>query len=148
MPTNPMTHDTPTAADAAWSDLPSPHLHDDRRARQARDDAANAKAERAARRRVHRIRIDTLKDKMLDRVETLLDRLTPPSANDLPLAVARRQIANLVGAPHFCARKLCRRGHACRGEPRHCLAAMLPLLPPDTVKALALGARPTRRGRG
>jgi hypothetical protein len=145
MTTAPMTDfatsRTPNAT-PIWPDEPNPHWRD-----YERDDKARHKAERAALRRAHLVKIDRLKGKVLDRLDALLDRIAPQPASDLPLVLARRQIAHLVGAPLLCSRKLCRRTRACRGEPRQCLAAIVPLLPPDKVAALTLGARSTRRGR-
>lgn len=137
-----------------WPNEPSPHRCDYERDLKVRHNAneraenkTTDKAARAALRQARRARIDQLKGKMLDRVDAALDRLAPQPADHVPLVLARRQIANLVGAPQFCARKLCHRRRACCGEPRHCLAAVVPLLPPATIEALALGARRTRRGR-
>ena len=103
-------------------------------------------------RRQHRARFEQLAAKVMDRAEALLDRLPstqqkPAPANDLSRAHTRRQLAHIVRAPLFCSRKICRRTHACCGEPKHCLSMFLPLLPPEKIAELLLDARKTRRGR-
>jgi hypothetical protein len=59
------------------------------------------------------------------------------------VAVARRQLANMVGLWQFCAQRTCRRARCCLGEPSQCLRIALPLLPPDMVEGLM-----KRRKRG
>jgi hypothetical protein len=97
----------------------------------------------------HIARIEMLKGKVLDGLEAVLDTMAAArrDADNLALEQARRQLAHIVRAPEFCARKRCRRRKACCGEPKQCLAVLLPLLPPDKVEALLLDARPTRRGK-
>jgi len=132
---------------------PSKHLSDyyrdhDRLRRQREDEARRA----AELHRQHRERFDALAAKLLDRTEAVLDRLPSAGqkaapAEDLSLADTRRQLAHIVRAPQMCSRKACRRTKACCGEPKHCLAIYLPLLPPDKVAELVLDGRKTRRGR-
>jgi len=40
-----------------------------------------------------------------------------------------RWLSNLIRLSALCARPSCRRAHACRGEPRDCLARYAPLVP-------------------
>ena len=90
-------------------------------------------------------RITRISHKMLDTVDVVLDKLTPaPEAARPPLAVARRQVANLLGLWQLCANRACRRSRCCRGEPSECLRYALPLLPPDMVAGLM---RKRNRGR-
>ncbi len=117
------------------------------RARQEREARLAATPEGQA-----RARIQAIAAKVLDRAEALLDRLpstqqAPTPAAALPLDATRRQLAHIVRAPQFCSRKICRRTHACCGEPKQCLSMFLPLLPPEKVAELLLDARKTRRGR-
>ena len=60
-------------------------------------------------------------------------------------AVARRQVANMLGTSQFCANKACRRSHCCRGEPLHCLQAAIVLLPPEAFEGLVRKKRNTIR---
>jgi hypothetical protein len=130
-----------------WNNEPSPHLAD--YYREQREQEARAAAE------TNRARFESLKVKFLDRVDTQLDAISVHQQNlnngtigdALPPSEARRRLAHIVGTPSLCSHKACRRSHACRGEPKHCLAVALPLLPPEVVAKLALGQRKTRRGR-
>lgn len=96
-----------------------------------------------------RARLRALTAKLIDRAESLVDQIAakPAAREALPPIAARRQVAQILGSPRFCSRKICRRTKACCGEPKHCLAVALPLLPPELIEKLALGARKTRRGR-
>ena len=129
---------------------PSPHLsdayRDQDRQRQQRDQEARRAAEF---RQQQRARLRALTAKLLDRAESLIDQIAakPAAREALPRIAARRQVAQILGSPRFCSRKICRRTKACCGEPKHCLAIALPLLPPELIEKLALGARKTRRSR-
>ncbi|RDV01325.1 hypothetical protein [Undibacter mobilis] len=132
-----------------WPDEPSPHRHDYSLNRQ-REEAQRA----AETNRQHRARLEVLKGKLLDRVDDELDNLAARQkaraegsemiATRLSVPEARRRLAHIVGVHKVCSRAACRRGGACRGEPKQCLAVAIPLLPLDVVAALAL----QRRGRG
>lgn len=76
-------------------------------------------------------RIRDLQLKSLDIAERILDglRAEQPEPPALPLTIARRQMANLLGMPALCHRARCRRLKACDGEPTHCLNTCIPALP-------------------
>jgi len=66
--------------------------------------------------------------KMVDVAESIVDRLAAETLPAPSRAAERRQVANLLGAAQFCARRACRRAHCCLGEPTECLRICLPLL--------------------
>jgi hypothetical protein len=93
--------------------------------------------------------------KMVDAIETIVDTLAaetaPPPA---PSRTAeRRQIANLLGTSHFCAKRACRRARCCLGEPTECLRVVMPLLDGGRLAGLLARRKRPRRvattaGRG
>ena len=89
-------------------------------------------------------KIHRTQHKMVDAIERIVDSLTPAPPPPRALAAERRQVANLVGAPKFCARRACRRTHCCQGEPAECLSVVLPLLDADRLAGLL----PRRKRRG
>jgi hypothetical protein len=93
-----------------------------------------------------RARIRDLQLKGLDVADRILDSLQaePAERAPLPLTVARRQMANMLGVPQLCHRARCRRTQTCDGEPAHCLGACLPALPHD-VLARILSAKAMRQ---
>jgi hypothetical protein len=92
--------------------------------------------------------------KGLDVADRILDSLQagPPERAPLPLTLARRQMANLLGVPALCHRARCRRLKVCDGEPSHCLGACLPALPHEvlarilSIKAMRQRVRRRRDG--
>jgi hypothetical protein len=84
--------------------------------------------------------------KSLDIADCILDSLQAKreAQPSLPLAAARRQMVNLFGVPALCERGRCRRRKLCQGEPSHCLAVCLPVLPHELV-ARVLSARAMRQ---
>jgi hypothetical protein len=95
----------------------------------------------------HQARVRALGAKLLDAAEHALDRIgnpQPAAAAPLPLNVARRQMANILGLPPLCHRARCRRTKACGGEPAHCLGACIPALPHDLL-ARILSTKAMRR---
>jgi len=93
------------------------------------------------------VRVRAISAKMLDAAEHMLDRFNtpePPGQPPLPLNVARRQMANILGLPPHCHRARCRRMKTCDGEPHHCLSARLPALP-HGVLARILSVKAMRR---
>ncbi len=82
-----------------------------------------------------RARIRDLQLKGLAVADRILDslRAEPPERAPLPLIVARRQMANILGVPALCHRARCRRLKACDGEPAHCLSACIPALPHEVL---------------
>ena len=65
----------------------------------------------------------------------------------LPLTIARRQMANILGLPPRCHRARCRRLKICGGEPVHCLGACLPALPDGVLVRILSVKAIRRRGR-
>ena len=132
-----------------WNNEPSPHFADYER------DQRQQAERRVAETNTHRARFEMLKGKLLDRIDAQLDAVAAHQqslsngtiGDALPPSEARRRLAHIVGVPRLCSRKACRRTRSCRGEPKHCLAVALPVLPPEVVAELALGQR-GRRGRG
>ena len=53
----------------------------------------------------------------------------PADAHSPALTPTLRWMADLMRLPELCARPKCRCAHACRGEPRDCLARYAPLVP-------------------
>ena len=85
--------------------------------------------------------------KIVDVIEGIVDALTPQAAPARSRAAERRQLANLLGAAQFCARRACRRAHGCLGEPAECLRIVLPLLDAGRLDdALARRKRARRHG--
>jgi hypothetical protein len=82
-----------------------------------------------------RARIRDLQLKGLDVADGILDGLQAKreAAPALPLAVARRQTVNLLGVPALCEHGRCRRTKLCHGEPAHCLAVCLHVLPHEAL---------------
>lgn len=74
-----------------------------------------------------RQRIHQAQHKMVDVAERIIDTLAKPEPAPAR-AAERRQIANILHTWEFCARRGCRRTHACMGEPLDCLRICLPLL--------------------
>jgi len=93
-----------------------------------------------------RARIGGIHMQMFDVIERMLAQLAAPQA-DASLTIERRQFANTLGLWHFCARSTCRRGGCCRGEPKECLQAALPLLPAETLESLLADKKERRRAR-
>jgi len=93
-----------------------------------------------------RARIRDLQLKGFAVADRILDSLQaePAERAPLPLTVARRQMANMLGVPQLCHRARCRRTQTCDGEPAHCLGACLPALPHD-VLARILSAKAMRQ---
>jgi hypothetical protein len=92
-------------------------------------------------------RVRAINAKIIDAIEHTVDQvqtqaIEPPAP--LPLAVARRQIANILGAPQLCRRRRCRRTKTCDGEPVHCLSVCLPALP-DGVLMRILSVKAMRQ---
>lgn len=90
-------------------------------------------------------RIARLADDILDVTELVLDNVrraaTPPAPVALPLAVERRVLANCLRTARFCPNATCRRAQCCRGEPLHCLAIAIPLLPPRALDRVIVASR-------
>ena len=75
-------------------------------------------------------RIKSQSARVLDVIDSLVDRLSPaPAMPTPPPQVARRHVANIMKLWQFCAAGKCRRSRCCRGEPSHCLRYAMPLLP-------------------
>jgi hypothetical protein len=74
--------------------------------------------------------------KMVDALEAIVDTLAAEPAPARSRAAERRQLANLLGAWQFCAKRACRRAHGCLGEPADCLRSCLPLLDGDRLAGL------------
>ena len=79
-------------------------------------------------RRLLQDKIRRTQHKMLDVLEGVVDAVTPKPEPPLARVAERRQIANILGAWQFCARRGCRRARCCLGEPRECLRVTMPLL--------------------
>lgn len=117
-------------------------------AKEAPQELARHRA-RAARRAAEetRGRIRGLSHKMLEGIERILDRLADDRAMPAPpVAVARRQLANMLQLSRLCANRACRRTRCCRGEPLHCLQAIVPILPQEACDNL-IRKQPARRRR-
>lgn len=114
-------------------------------------DSRAAKAARNMQRQHIRDRIDAVAARMVDAAERIVETLNAPPAKPPapPLAVARRQLANMLRTAQFCDLKICQRARCCRGEPLHCLRIAVPLLPEDELTGLLRKgpARQARRGR-
>jgi hypothetical protein len=85
--------------------------------------------------------IGRIQHKIVDAAEAIVDVVAagmkaPAQGRNAPATVARRQLANMLRVSQFCANPVCRRSHCCRGEPSHCLQAVIPLLPPDAFDGL------------
>ena len=80
-------------------------------------------------------RVRAISVKMLDALERTVEQINPPPPERpaLPLTVARRQMANLLGVPALCHRARCRRTNTCDGEPAHCLSVCIPALPHEVL---------------
>jgi hypothetical protein len=89
-------------------------------------------------------RVRRIHTQMLDVIEGMLAQMAEPPPAQAPVVVLRRQFANTLHIWRCCARSTCRRSGCCRGEPKHCLQYVMPLLPPETLARLA-GSR--KRGR-
>ncbi len=74
-------------------------------------------------------RIKATQARVLDAIDGILDKMTPQAPATPPIAVTRRLVANTFKLWRYCDRSQCRRSQCCRGEPRHCLHACLPLVP-------------------
>ncbi len=64
--------------------------------------------------------------------------------HDPALVPALRWMANMIGLWGLCAKAACRRGRACKHDPRQCLKRCAPLVPEDArdgVKAMLEGLR-------
>jgi hypothetical protein len=93
------------------------------------------------------VRVRAISAKMLDAAEHMLDRINTPeplAPVPLPLNVARRQMANILGLPPHCHRARCRWTKTCDGEPVHCLNICMPALP-HGVLARILSIKAMRR---
>ena len=98
-------------------------------------------------RRQNRIHIQQTIGKVLAGLEAVLDKLAADIARPAPpVVVARRQLANSLHLCQRCANRRCRRVQSCQGEPLHCLHAIVPSLPPDTLAGI-LRKQPARRRR-
>lgn len=96
--------------------------------------------------------IGRIQAKIVDTAEHIVDVVAagmkaPAQGRRAPATVARRQIANMLRVPRFCANRACRRSHCCRGEPSHCLQAVVPLLPEQAFDGLLRRRRPARASR-
>jgi hypothetical protein len=85
--------------------------------------------------------------KVVDALEGIVDRLSPQPAPARSLAAERRQIANLLGAWQFCAKRACRRAHCCLGEPTECLRICMPVLDAGPLAGLLQRRKRPRRPR-
>jgi hypothetical protein len=90
--------------------------------------------------------------KIVDTAEHILDIVAadlkkPAAGPKAPATVTRRQIANMLRVSQFCALRACRRSHCCRGEPAHCLQAIVPLLPAQAFDGLLRVKRPRGAAR-
>jgi hypothetical protein len=100
-------------------------------------------------RRKMRDHIGRIQAKIVDAAEAIVDVVAtglraPAQGRRAPATVARRQIANMLRVSQFCANPTCRRSHCCRGEPSHCLQAVMPLLPEQAFDGLLRKRRPAR----
>jgi hypothetical protein len=86
-------------------------------------------------------RIDAIAQKAIDAAESMVEKLAAPPANQPPVAVMRRQMANMLKVWELCANRTCQRTHCCRGEPSHCLRYGLPLMPEAMLKLLKMRGR-------
>lgn len=87
--------------------------------------------------------------KIVDTAEHILDVVAadlkkPETGRKAPATVARRQLANMLRVSQFCANRACHRSRCCRGEPLHCLLAVIPLLPEQAFDGLLHRKRPRR----
>jgi hypothetical protein len=95
-----------------------------------------------------RQRVDETRSRLLDVIDGLLDRMTPPPEPPaVAIAVKRRQVANIMRLWMFCDRTQCRRSRCCRGEPLNCLSIGLTLLPPESFEALTQNGKDRKRER-
>ena len=83
--------------------------------------------------------------KVIDALERIVDALAPEPAPARSRAAERRQVANLLGAAQFCAKRACRRAHCCLGEPAECLRIGLPLLDGGRLAGLLQTRQRARR---
>jgi hypothetical protein len=90
-------------------------------------------------------RIDAIAQKAIDAAESMVEKLAAPPANQPPVAVMRRQMANTLRIWEVCANATCQKAHCCRGEPSHCLRYGLPLMPEAMLKLLKMRAPRGRR---
>ena len=120
----------------SYPDITTPAPSARELARRADDDACRHIRQRA--REVQR--------KVVDAFDRILDQLAQKdAAAALSRADERRQFANMVRAHEVCARRACRRKHACLGEPRNCLRVVIPVLGIERFAPLIERQRPRRK---
>ena len=95
--------------------------------------------------RALQMRIDAIAQKAIDAAESMVEKLAAPHANQPPVAVMRRQVANMLKVWEVCANRTCQRTHCCRGEPSHCLRYGLPLMPEAMLNLLKMRGPRGRR---
>ena len=91
--------------------------------------------------------IGRVQHKIIGTAEAIIDVVAaglkaPAQGPKSPAHVARRQIANMLRTAQFCPNRTCRRARHCRGEPLHCLTAVIPLLPEQAFDGLLHKRRP------
>lgn len=83
--------------------------------------------------KIVRSRVAAAQLRVLDGLDSMLDKMSPPADPAPRIGVARRLVANTFKLWRFCDASRCRRSQCCRGEPRDCLRIGIPLLPPDAI---------------
>jgi hypothetical protein len=94
-------------------------------------------------------RIERVQSKLVHAAELIADKMveqhSQKAAEQTPVEVRRRAMANALQIWRRCAQKTCRRTQACRGEPAHCLDACMPALPQGTLTAYIASSRRRRK---
>jgi hypothetical protein len=96
---------------------------------------------------IFRQRVKTMRGKLLDEMEHLIEEMKDKRAAAPKLNVARRLIANQFQLWRYCDHSRCRRSGCCRGEPRDCLHIGLPLLPLSAITEIVQPAARTAKRR-
>lgn len=86
--------------------------------------------------------------RVLDGLDNILDRMTPPpEPRAAAIALKRRQVANIMRLWMFCDRTQCHRSRCCRGEPLNCLSIGMTVLPPEAFEPLMQNGKDRKRDR-
>ena len=93
---------------------------------------------------VFKARIERVQSKLVH-ADKLVEQHSQKAAEQAPVEVRRRAMANALQIWRRCPQKTCRRTQACRGEPAHCLDACMPALPQGTLAAYIASSRRRRK---
>jgi hypothetical protein len=144
---------------AALQGAPSPSLSRSEESPKTRtrlrreNDGAHPMDSLERREELYIVKLREMRLKMIDATQLLAEELKSKvednircraDAVEIPQEVRLRQFANVLGSWKYCHRARCTRSRCCKGEPNHCLAAGLPLFPPDQLRKLC---SPRNEGR-